>query len=60
LNARGFGVKAGYAFTDFLVGNLTYLYGEKISDVNGAAILNSNIQTWNRASVLQVDLSVRF
>lgn len=60
MNGRGPGIRAGYAFTDFLVGNITYLYGEKISDQVGGYPPGSSPGATNRTSTLQVDLAYRF
>ncbi|GAB4239748.1 MAG: hypothetical protein OHK005_01410 [Candidatus Methylacidiphilales bacterium] len=59
-NGRGFGIKTGYAFTDFLVGNITYLYGEKISDQVGGVPGGASAGNTNRTSTLQIDLAYKF
>lgn len=58
-NARGFVVRAAYAFTDSVVGQINYMYSEPI---NKAGITpNTALKTnTDDAQVIQVDLSVKF
>ena len=58
-NARGFTLRAAYAFTDSVVGQINYLYSEPIN--SGGITPNSALRTnIDETQVIQVDLSVKF
>jgi len=59
MNARGFTVRAAYAFTDSVVGQVNYMYSEPIH--SGGITPNTALKTNTAdAQVIQVDLSVKF
>jgi hypothetical protein len=58
-NQRGFFIKAQYAFTDFLVGGVNYLYSDPIHD-QGIPVTSGLNTTVSQNQTLQVDLAFRF
>ena len=62
LNTRGVKTVVSYNFTDFAVGSVTYMWSNNIRKnlVGGEATTDNAIANGNAASVLFVDLSVKF
>jgi cell division protein FtsB len=61
LNMEGVGVRAGYALSDAVFFNLTYLYGWRIDNSLGTGGANDiAINPLDRYQLLQADLNIKF
>ena len=62
LNTRGFKVGLAYNFTDFCVGNITYMHAWNLRDdlFGGEATGGNAIADSNAIQVFQVDLNLKF
>jgi Putative porin len=61
LNMEGVGVRAGYALSDAVFFNLSYLYGWRIDDSLGTGGMNDiAINPLDQYQLLQLDLNIKF